>query len=32
MDGGENQDGGIGGHTAPPPTTRTAGKSNGKDV
>ena len=28
----ENQDGGIGGHTAPPRTTRTDRKSNGKEV
>ena len=28
----ENQDGGVGGHTAPPHTTRTDGKSNGKEV
>ena len=28
----ENQDGGIGGHTAPPHTTRTDGKSNVKEV
>ena len=28
----ENQDGGVGGHTAPPRTTRTDGKSNGKEV
>ena len=30
--GGENQDGGVGGHTAPPRTTRTDRKSNGKEV
>ena len=29
---GENQDGGIGRHTAPPRTTRTDRKSNGKEV
>ena len=29
---GENQDGGIGRHTVPPPTTRTDRKSNGKEV
>ena len=29
---GENQDGGVGGHTAPPGTTRTDRKSNGKEV
>ena len=28
----ENQDGGIGRHTAPPRTTRTDRKSNGKEV
>ena len=28
----ENQDGGVGRHTAPPPTTRTDRKSNGKEV
>ena len=28
----ENQDGGIGRHTAPPHTTRTDRKSNGKEV
>ena len=28
----ENQDGGIGGHIAPPRTTRRDGKSNGKEV
>ena len=28
----ENQDGGIGRHTAPPRTTRTNRKSNGKEV
>ena len=28
----ENQDGGVGGHTVPPRTTRTDGKSNGKEV
>ena len=28
----ENQDGGIGRHTAPPPTTRTDRKSNSKEV
>ena len=28
----ENQDGSIGRHTAPPHTTRTDGKSNGKEV
>ena len=28
---GENQDGGIGRHTAPPCTTRTDRKSNGKE-
>ena len=28
----ENQDGGVGGHTAPPRTTRTDGKSNGREV
>ena len=28
----ENQDGGVGRHTAPPHTTRTDGKSNGKEV
>ena len=27
----ENQDGGVGGHTAPPRTTRTNRKSNGKE-
>ena len=31
QDGGENQDGGIGRHTAPPPTTRTDRKSNSKE-
>ena len=30
--GGKNQDGGIGRHTAPPHTTRTDRKSNGKEV
>ena len=30
--GSENQDGGVGGHAAPPHTTRTNGKSNGKEV
>ena len=29
---GENQDGGVGRHTAPPHTTRTDRKSNGKGV
>ena len=29
---GENQDGGVGRHTAPPRTTRTDRKSNGKEV
>ena len=29
---GENQDGGVGRHTAPPCTTRTDRKSNGKEV
>ena len=29
---GENQDGGIGRHTAPPRTTRTDRKSNGKEA
>ena len=29
---GENQDGGVGRHTAPPRTTRTNRKSNGKEV
>ena len=29
---GENQDGGLGRHTAPPRTTRTDRKSNGKEV
>ena len=29
---GGNQDGGLGGHTAPPRTTRTDGESNGKGV
>ena len=29
---GENQDGGVGRHTAPPRTTRTDGESNGKEV
>ena len=29
---GENQDGGVGGHTAPPRTNRTDRKSNGKEV
>ena len=28
----ENQDGGVGRHTAPPRTTRTDRKSNGKEV
>ena len=28
----ENQDGGVGRHTAPPHTTRTDRKSNGKEV
>ena len=28
----ENQDGGVGRHTAPPGTTRTDRKSNGKEV
>ena len=28
----ENQDGGVGRHTAPPHTTRTDGKSNSKEV
>ena len=28
----ENQDGGVGRHTAPPPTTRTDRKSNVKEV
>ena len=28
----ENQDGSVGRHTAPPPTTRTDRKSNGKEV
>ena len=28
----ENQDGGVGGHTAPPYTNRTDRKSNGKEV
>ena len=28
----ENQDGGVGRHTAPPCTTRTDRKSNGKEV
>ena len=28
----ENQDGGVGRHTAPPDTTRTDRKSNGKEV
>ena len=28
----ENQDGGVGRHTAPPCTTRTHRKSNGKEV
>ena len=30
--GQENQDGGVGRHTAPPRTTRTDRKSNGKEV
>ena len=29
---GENQDGGVGRHTAPPRTTRTDRKSNGREV
>ena len=29
---GENQDGGVDRHTAPPRTTRTDRKSNGKEV
>ena len=29
---GENQDGSVGRHTAPPRTTRTDRKSNGKEV
>ena len=29
---GKNQDGGVGRHTAPPCTTRTDRKSNGKEV
>ena len=29
---GRNQDGGVGRHTAPPRTTRTDRKSNGKEV
>ena len=28
----ENQDGGVGRHTVPPPTTRTEGESKGKGV
>ena len=32
LEGGENQDGSIGRHTAPPRTTRTDRKSNGKEV
>ena len=31
-EGQENQDGGVGRHTAPPHTTRTDRKSNGKEV
>ena len=31
-DQSENQDGGVGRHTAPPCTTRTDRKSNGKEV
>ena len=31
-DSKENQDGGIGRHTVPPPTTRTDRKPNGKEV
>ena len=32
INGGENQDDGVGRHTAPPRTTRTDRKSNGKEV
>ena len=32
MEGRENQDGGVGRHTAPPRTTRTDRKLNGKEV
>ena len=32
MEGQENQDGSVGRHTAPPRTTRTDRKSNGKEV
>ena len=32
MEGRENQDGDVGRHTAPPRTTRTDRKSNGKEV
>ena len=32
MNNKENQDGGVGRHTAPPHTTRTGRKSNGKEV